>query len=70
MAGPALMVIGIVAGNAAKKNLEKAYTNRAEAIQIATRLDSASLQCETIRRRTYMFYNLLARLDTYFLPLI
>mgnify|MGYP004535058003 FL=1 len=70
VAGPALMVIGIVAGNAAKKNLEKAYTNRAEAIQIATRLDSASLQCETIRRRTYMFYNLLARLDTYFLPLI
>ena len=29
-----------------------------------------SLQCEAIRRRTYMFYNLLARLDTYFLPLI
>ena len=70
VAGPALMVMGLVAGNAAKKNLEKAYTNRAEAIQIASQMQTASLQCETIRRRTYMFYNLLARLDTYFLPLI
>lgn len=70
VAGPALMVMGLVAGNAAKKNLEKAYTNRAEAIQIASELNAAGLQCETIRRRTYLFYNLLARLDTYFLPLI
>lgn len=70
VAGPALMVMGLVAGNAARKNLEKAYTNRAEAIQIASQLETAGLQCETIRRRTYMFYNLLARLDTYFLPLI
>ena len=70
VAGPALMVMGLVAGRAAKKNLEKAYTNRAEAIQIASQLNVASLQCETIRRRTYLFYNLLARLDTYFLPLI
>lgn len=70
VAGPALMVMGLVAGHAAKKNLEQAVTNRAEAVQIASQLDVASLQCETIRRRTYMFYNLLARLDTYFLPLI
>lgn len=70
VAGPALMVMGLVAGNAAKKNLEKAYTNHAEAIQIASQLNVAGLQCETIRRRTYLFYNLLARLDTYFLPLI
>lgn len=70
VAGPALMVMGLVAGNAAKKNLEKAYTNRSEAIQIASQLNVAGLQCETIRRRTYMIYNLLARLDTYFLPLI
>lgn len=70
VAGPALMVMGLVAGHAAKKELEKARTNKAEAMQIATQLDTASLQCETIRRRTYMFYNLLARLDAYFLPLI
>lgn len=70
VAGPALMVMGLVTGNAAKKNLEKAYTNKSEAIQIASQLNVAGLQCETIRRRTYMFYNLLARLDAYFLPLI
>lgn len=70
VAGPALMVMGFVAGVAAKKNLEKAYTNKAEAIQIAEQLSMAALQCKAIRRRTYMFYNLLARLDAYFLPLI
>lgn len=70
VAGPALMVMGFVTGAAAKKNLEKAYTNRAEAIQIAEQLRTAAKQCEAIRRRTYMFYNLLARLDAYFLPLI
>ena len=70
VAGPALMVMGLVAGGVAKKNLDKAYTNKAEAIQIASQLNVAGLQCEAIRRRTYMFYNLLARLDTYFLPLI
>lgn len=70
VAGPALMVMGFVAGSTARKNLEKAYTNKAEALQIASQLNTASLQCETIRRRTYMFYNLLARLDTYFFPLI
>lgn len=70
VAGPALMVMGFVAGHAAEKELEKAYINRSEAMQIACQLETSSLQCETIRRRTYMFYNLLARLDSYFLPLI
>lgn len=70
VAGPALMVMGLVAGNAAKKQLDVARTNKAQAIQLASELQKAALQCEAIRRRTYMFYNLLARLDTYFLPLI
>ena len=70
VAGPALMVLGLVTGCAAKKNLNKAHTNMAEAVQTAAQLNKAGLQCETIRRRTYMFYNLLARLDAYFLPLI
>ena len=70
VAGPALAVMGLVTGAAANKKLEQARTNKAEAVQIASQLDTASMQCETIRRRTYMFYNLLARLDTYFLPLI
>ena len=70
VAGPALMVMGFVAGEAARKNLEKARSNHAEAQQISSELDAGSLQCEFIRRRTYMFYNLLARLDARFLPLL
>lgn len=70
VAGPALLVMGLVAGKAADKNLDQAKINRLEAIQIAEQLATASKQCEAIRRRTYMFYNLLARLDSYFLPTI
>lgn len=70
VAGPALLVMGFVAGAAAKKSLDQAKTNQAEAIQLAEQLDTASKQCEAIRRRTYMFHNLLARLDSYFLPFI
>ncbi|MDD6450207.1 MAG: hypothetical protein PUF78_10900, partial [Lachnospiraceae bacterium] len=33
-------------------------------------LRNGALRCEMIRRRTYMFYNLLARLDAHFLPLV
>ena len=70
VAGPALMVMGLVVGEAARKNLEKARTNLAEAERISEELNTASLQCEVIRRRTYLFYNLLARLDARFLPLL
>ncbi len=70
VAGPALLVLGLVTGAAAKKNLEKAEGNQAEAVAIAADLEKASLQCAAIRRRTYMFFNLLARLDSYFLPFI
>ena len=70
VAGPALMVMGLVAGAAAKKTLEKAKTNFAEAEQISEELSVASVQCEAIRRRTYKFYNLLSRLDARFLPLV
>ncbi len=70
VAGPALLVMGLVAGNAAKKSLEQAKTNQLEAIQLVEQLNTASAQCEAIRRRTYMFHNLLARLDSYFLPFV
>lgn len=70
VAGPALLVMGFVAGTAAKKSLEQAKTNQLEAIQLAEQLDTAAKQCEAIRRRTYMFHNLLARLDSYFLPFV
>ncbi|MBR2571832.1 MAG: hypothetical protein IKE30_06850 [Clostridia bacterium] len=70
VAGPALMVLGFVMDAAARKNLDKALANQAEALRICEELDTASRQCEAIRRRTYMFYNLLARLDARLLPLI
>ncbi len=70
VAGPALLVMGFVAGSAAKKNLDKAKTNQLEAVQLAEQLNTASKQCEAIRRRTYMLHNVLARLDSYFLPFI
>lgn len=70
VAGPALLIMGLIVGTKAGKTLEKAKTNLAEATEMAAQLDAASFQCEAIRRRTYMFYSLLARLDAYFMPLI
>lgn len=70
VAGPALLVMGLAAGKAADKNLDQAKINQLEATQLAEQLNTASKQCEAIRRRTYLFYNLLARLDAYFLPFI
>ena len=70
VAGPALAVLGFVAGNAASKELEKARENQAEANELCAQLEAASLQCEAIRRRTYLFHNLLARLDARFVPLV
>lgn len=70
VAGPALLVMGLVTGAKASKNLDNAYANRAKAEEICEQLQTAADQCRAIRRRTYMLYTLLARLDTYFLPLI
>lgn len=70
VAGPALLVLGFVVDAAASKKLEQALTNKAEADRMVEELKTGAMQCEAIRRRTYMFYNLLARLDARFLPLI
>ena len=70
VAGPALLVMGAFAGKAAEKKLDQAYENQAEAEKVAAELDAGSLQCASIRRRTYVIYNLLARLDSYVMPLV
>lgn len=70
VAGPALMIMGLFTERAAKQKVIHAETNKTEAIEIATQLSAAAMECDAIRRRTYMFYKLLAQLDTYFLPLI
>ena len=68
VAGPALMVMGMITEAKSKEKLEKALSNKAQADEIVESLDAASVQCSAIRRRTYMFYNLLAHLDSLFLP--
>ena len=68
VAGPALMVMGMITEAKSKEKLEKAISNKAQADEIVESLNAASVQCSAIRRRTYMFYNLLAHLDALFLP--
>ena len=68
VAGPALMVMGMITGAKTQEKLEKALANKAQADEIEEALKAATVQCSAIRRRTYLFYNLLAHLDSYFLP--
>ena len=70
VAGPALMVMGFITGAKAQEKVNVALANKAEAEEITEALKAACSQCSAIRRRTYMFYNVLAHLDAYFLPQI
>ena len=70
VAGPALLVMGLVAGAKTEKGLEQAKENKAEAERLSDELDVSSVKCDAIRRRAYMIYCLLARLDSYYLPLV
>ncbi|MDR3343750.1 MAG: hypothetical protein LBT14_13425 [Treponema sp.] len=70
VAGPALAIMGIVLGAKASENLDKARSNLAEARKIAEELQTASVLCNGIRRRSYMFERLLIRLDALFSPLV
>ena len=70
VAGPALMVMGLITGAKSQEKLENALSNKAQADEIVESLNAAAAQCTAVRRRTYMFYNLLAHLDSYFLPQI
>ena len=70
VAGPALLVMGLITGAKSQEKLDNALANQAQSEEIVEALNTASFQCNAIRRRTYMFYNLLAHLDSYFLPQI
>ena len=69
VAGPALLCMGIIVGAKGGKNLEKAKANAYQTNEICEELENGSVECIAIRRRCYMIYNLLARLDTYLTPL-
>lgn len=68
VAGPALMVMGMITGAKSQEKLENALSNKAQADEIVESLNAALTQCSAVRRRAYMFYNLFAHLDSYFLP--
>lgn len=69
VAGPALLVMGIITSAKAGKTLQDAYANESKANEICEELITASEQCIAIRRRCTMFYTLLAKLDAYLYPL-
>ena len=62
VAAPALAVLGLFMGSSAKKNLENARSNLAEAKKFREEMETASVLCNGIRRRAYMFERLLIRL--------
>lgn len=70
VAGPALLVMGLITGKKAEEKLEVAKANSAQANEICQELTNAAFQCDAIRRRTIMLYAFLARLDARFIPLI
>lgn len=70
VAGPALLVMGLITGAKSQEKLDQALINKAQAEEIMEALHVASDQCSVIRRRAYLFYSLLAHLDTYLLPLV
>lgn len=70
VAGPALLVMGLITHKKAEEKLEVAKGNDAQANEICVELDNLAFQCDAVRRRTNMFYTFLARLDARFIPLI
>jgi len=70
VAGPALAIMGFIVGAKASENLDNAMSNYAESKKIAEELLTASVLCNSIRRRSYMFNRLLIRLNTLFFPLV
>jgi hypothetical protein len=70
VAGPALAIMGFVVGAKASENLDKAYSNLAEARKAAEELNTAAVLCDGIKARSQLFVSLLNSLDTLFVPFI
>lgn len=70
VAGPALLVLGLITGSNASKNLDEAYSNAAKSKEIAAELGTAADACKAISHRADMFSDLLSRLDSYLVPLV
>ena len=70
VAGPALAVLGVVAGAKASKNLDAANANYAKAKEFEEEMKTAAALCYGIRRRAAMFNRFLVRLQTVFDPIV
>jgi len=67
--GPALAVMGLITAASAGKQLDDALANKEQSDEIAESLRTSSVKCASIRRRTYLLYNLLAHMDSFLQPL-
>lgn len=70
VAAPALAVLGVVIGAKASANKDKAYSNLVKAEEFKEEMDTASLLCMGIRKRSNMFRRFLLSLNSVFDPLI
>ena len=70
VAGPALAVMGFVIGAKASAQKDEAYSNLERARKISEELKTAGAMCDGIRRRAYLFFRLLVKLDSLFIPLV
>jgi hypothetical protein len=69
VAGPALAVMGFVAGAKAKANKDAAYSNLSEARRYKEQVKTVQVMCKGIRMRANMFERLLIQLDAVLAPL-
>lgn len=70
VAGAAILVMGVILGATAGANLEHAKSNAMESDETIQQFCVGIEQCIAIRRRTDMFYTVLARFDSLFRPMI
>ena len=70
VAGPALLVMGLITGARASANLDRARSNKAEAERIAEQLRTAGEQCSAVSAKSDLFSRLLDRASRYLSPLV
>lgn len=70
VAGPALAIMGVVAGAKASANKDEAYSNLAKARDYDAKMDTAQKMCANIRMRAAMLYRLLIKMNSVFYPFI
>ncbi|MDY6337882.1 MAG: hypothetical protein SPL25_12535 [Succinivibrionaceae bacterium] len=70
VAGPALLVMGLISSSCASANLDRALSNRAGAKKIAEQLRTAGAQCRAISAKADLFIRLFGRASQYFSPLV